>query len=67
MCHESNEKQKKTNNGKNRITKLRKSQNAWRKENLHFGISEADIIKLVEMKEKIRKEMNEKISWNQAL
>ena len=38
MCHVNNEKQKKTNNGRNKTTKPRKSQNAQRKGNLQvFG------------------------------
>ena len=34
MCHANNEKRKTTNAGRNRTTKLRKNQNAWRKGNL---------------------------------
>ena len=49
MCHANNEKRKNTNNGRNRTTKPRKNQSAWRKGKLqvldnigggHYQISE---------------------------
>ena len=54
MCRANNEKWKKRNNWRNRSSKLRKDKNASRKENYYYlGILEVEIIKQVEMKDKI--------------
>ena len=50
MCHASNEKQKMTNDERNRTTKSRKNQNTQRKGSLQMlGILEVDTIKQVEI------------------
>ena len=72
MSHVINEKWKKTNNGRNRIAKLKNNQNAWRKRNLlvppniesrHHQTS-GD-----ERKKKLKRvsQTNEKTSLNDAL
>ena len=48
ICHSNNEKQKTTNEGRNRTTKSRKKQNVRRNGNLQ--ILEADTIKQAKMK-----------------
>ena len=54
MRHISNEKREMAYDGRNRTTKSREKQNARRTVNIKYlGILEADIIKQVEMKEKI--------------
>ena len=55
MCLAYNEKQKTTNDGRNRTTKSRKNLNALRKRNKYLGILGADTIKHAEMKEKFFK------------
>ena len=57
MCHANNEKWKTTNDRRNRTTKSRKIRMPPKKEMYEYlGILEADTIKKVEMKEKIKKE-----------
>ena len=59
MCCANNEKRKITNDGKNKTTKSRKNQKAWSKEHFKYlGILEADTIKHVERKEKIKKSVS---------
>ena len=46
MCHANNEKRDTTINGRNKNTKSRKNQKAWRKKAYKYlGILETDIIK----------------------
>ena len=53
MCQANNEKQKSTNDGRNRTSKSRKNQNNRTTGNLQIlGILEADTIKHVKIKEK---------------
>ena len=52
MCYANNERQNRTNVGRNIIIKARKSQNAYE----FWGILEADTIKQEETKEKLKKE-----------
>ena len=58
MHHASNEKQQKTPDGRNGTTKSRKIRTLREKEIYNYsGILEADTIKQVERKEKIKKEL----------
>ena len=60
MRHNSNEKRKTTPNGWNGITKSRKNITLGANETYKYlGILEADTIKQVEMKEKIKKVFQE--------
>ena len=53
MCHAYNEKKKKKNSGRNRISQTGKSQNIGEKESYKYlGILEVDIIKKMEMSDK---------------
>ena len=57
-----------TNNERNKTTKSRKIRKLGEKENYKYlEILEADIIKQVERQENIKKEVNEKITWNQII
>ena len=70
MCYANKEKKKKTNNERNRTTKSKKNQNAWRKGKLLIpGNLEADAIKQVEIKVKVNKDssVEREISLNQYL
>ena len=66
MCYDNNEKREKTNKRRNRTNKLRKNENADKKKETYkyLGILEADPIKEIEMKEKLRKEY---LRWNRKI